>query len=266
MIIVTPYERYFPGRRGEARAKPVGKTIAAPRPVQVPTRQGQPRDFTTPARLPPPLPPPRRNATFARPNRTRTMSFESVIQSLVESWGLPAIFLGGVFEGDTAALLGGALAHRGGFPPFHAFLAISSGAALADQALFAVARRHRDAPRLRRLTATAPAARILSLAVRRPVLACMGFRFVWGLRTLGPLALGASTVPARLYIPLNLIAVILWGALFTALGYGAGHLVERVFGRLGLHHHLILLLLLGLAAAVAVALLRHLMRRRRPPD
>lgn len=189
------------------------------------------------------------------------MAVETLVSSLIESWGLPALFLGGLVEGDGAGVLGGALAHRGAFPPLAAFAAVTGGAALADQLWFHMARHHRKAPWLRRLVARPAAARLLALAEHRPVLASMAFRFVWGLRTLGPLALGLSAVPARLYVPCSLLAVTAWGALVTALGYGAGHLIERLFGRLETASHLALVLGLMLAALALVALLHHLRRR-----
>ncbi|MEK1901219.1 MAG: DedA family protein, partial [Rhizobium sp.] len=34
------------------------------------------------------------------------------IELLIENYGLPAIFLGTAFEGETAAFLGGVIAHR----------------------------------------------------------------------------------------------------------------------------------------------------------
>jgi membrane protein DedA with SNARE-associated domain len=93
----------------------------------------------------------------------------------------------------------------------------------------------------------------------------MAFRFLFGLRSLGPVALGLSQVPARIYVPCNLIAVALWAALVTALGYGAGQILHRIFGRLDAGPHLVLVLGVALAALAAVALVHHLLRNRPPP-
>lgn len=185
------------------------------------------------------------------------------LETLIADWGLPALFLGGVFEGDGAGMVGGALAHRGAFPLPSAWAAISAGAFLADQVLFQIARRHRQMPRLQRLAATAAAAPLLALAARRPALASMSFRFLFGMRTIGPLVLGLSAIPARLYLVVNLLAVALWGALVTALGYGAGHVLEQLFGRLDTVRHLGLILGLTAALLAAAAFLHHRLRRRR---
>jgi membrane protein DedA with SNARE-associated domain len=187
------------------------------------------------------------------------------VESLIQSFGLPALFLGGLLEGDGAGLVGGALSHRGAFSPLAAWAALAAGAALADQTWFALARSHRDSAVLSRLAHRPAAQRFLTLADSRPALASMAFRFLFGLRTLGPVALGLSRVPARIFIPCNLIAVALWAGLCTALGYGAGHLLHRLFGRLDAGPHLGLVLGLAAVALAVVALLHHLRRRRRPP-
>jgi membrane protein DedA with SNARE-associated domain len=48
---------------------------------------------------------------------------------------------------------------------------------------------------------------------------------------------------------LNAIAALVWGQLFTALGYLFGHGIEQILGRLPLHHHLFI----GVGAAAIVA-------------
>jgi membrane protein DedA with SNARE-associated domain len=187
------------------------------------------------------------------------------VESLIQNFGLPALFLGGLVEGDGAGLVGGALSHRGAFSPFAAWASLGTGAALADQGLFALARSHRDSAFLARLVRRPAAQHFLALANRRPALASMAFRFLFGLRSLGPVALGLSQVPARIYVPCNLIAVALWAALVTALGYGAGQILHRIFGRLDAGPHLVLVLGVALAALAAVALVHHLLRNRPPP-
>lgn len=181
-----------------------------------------------------------------------------ILENLIQTWGLPALFAGGVFEGDTVAMLGGALAHRGHLGFWAAAGTVGAGAALADQLWFHLARAHRERAFIRRIAARPAAMRVMALVARRPVLAIVGFRFVWGMRTIGPVALGVSEVPGGLYVALNLMSVAVWAVLMTGLGYGAGRAVEQLFGRLPLAHHLGLAGLAILALVAAFALLRRL--------
>jgi len=65
---------------------------------------------------------------------------------------------------------------------------------------------------------------------RRPIGFVLGFRFLYGLRIVSPLAIGASALPLRRFVALNVCAAIIWGISFTALGYLFGSAIERVAG------------------------------------
>lgn len=183
------------------------------------------------------------------------------LESLITDWGLPALFVGGFFEGDTVAMLGGAVAHRGHLGFWPAAAAVSAGAAAADQMWFHLARARRDSALVTRIAARPAAQRLFRLIGRRPVLAVIGFRFVWGMRTIGPVVLGLSAVPRGLYVPLNLLAVAVWGLMMTAIGYGAGQVITHLAGHLPLHRHLGLVL----AAALVITGLAALARLRHKP-
>lgn len=169
------------------------------------------------------------------------------LDALVADWGAPALVLGGLLEGDTVGILGGAAAHRGALGFWEAAAAVGIGAALADQGWFHAARRGREHKMVRRIAKSAAAERVSRLIERRPVIAVASFRFVPGMRTVGPVALGLSTVPARLYVPVNLLSVAVWAILVTAIGFGGSRLVQHLVGELALHVHLAILLAICLA-------------------
>jgi membrane protein DedA with SNARE-associated domain len=183
------------------------------------------------------------------------------LESLITDWGLPALFAGGFFEGDTVAMLGGAVAHRGHLGFWSAAGAVSAGAAAADQMWFHLARARRHSALVTRIAARPAAQRLFGLIARRPVPAILGFRFVWGMRTIGPVVLGLSAVPRGLYVPLNLLAVAIWGLMMTAAGYGLGQAITRLAGHLPLHRHLAL----ALGLAVLIVALAALLRLRHKP-
>jgi membrane protein DedA with SNARE-associated domain len=178
------------------------------------------------------------------------------IESLIDAWGIPALFLGGALEGDTVAMIGGAIAHRGDLSFLAAALSSSLGAAFADQAWFHSARRFRDASVVRAIADRPTARSLMAKAGRYPALAIMSFRFVPGTRTIAPVVLGLSNVSRTMFIILNLISVFVWGFTMTAVGFGAGRVLEAIVGRLPLHHHLGIILAVAAAASV-VAVLAH---------
>jgi membrane protein DedA with SNARE-associated domain len=58
----------------------------------------------------------------------------------------------------------------------------------------------------------------------------LGFRFLYGLRTVSPFVIGMSPVPARLFIFLNAVGAIIWAIAFGAGGYLLGHAMQIVIG------------------------------------
>ena len=61
------------------------------------------------------------------------------IHSLIEQYGLVAVFVACVTEGETAAILAGFFAHQGVFVPWQAFVAVFLGAFGGDAAFCAAA-------------------------------------------------------------------------------------------------------------------------------
>ncbi len=185
------------------------------------------------------------------------------IEAIILRYGVAAIFVGAAVEGETVVVLGGLLAHRGLIDPIAAAAAAVAGSFLADQTLFLAGRRFRGTKRMQRIIARPAFARAMARLERHPVIFILSFRFLYGLRTVSPVAVGVSKVPASRFLLLNGIAACIWGPLFTGLGYAFGDGVEAVFGRIRSMGHL---LLAGLAAAAVIYLVILIVRwwRSRP--
>lgn len=181
-----------------------------------------------------------------------------MIESLLARYGLIAIFLGAGIEGEAVVVSGGILAGRGTVPLAGAMLAATLGSTLVDQLWFLAGRHFRDHRFVQRVATTRAFAKALALIDRHPVPFILGFRFVYGMRTASPIALGTSHVPARLFVPLNMLAATVWAPLFTWLGYQLGAraipILKQVSG-IGLAASAVVVVL-GLAIALVV-------RRRR---
>ena len=187
------------------------------------------------------------------------------IETLVAHYGPIALFAGAGMEGETVVVTGGVLAHRGLVPLWAAIAATAGGSFLADQIFFALGRRYRDHPRVRRIMARPAFARALRTLERHPTGFILAFRFLYGLRTVSPVAIGTSQVPVGRFVALNAVAAISWAALFTGLGYGFGEGIEEVAGRFTPHLPMVLALAAAIAAiglGVRLLLIRRGLRRR----
>ena len=174
------------------------------------------------------------------------------IETLVARYGLAAIFLGAGIEGETSVIAGGVLAHRHLLPLWGAIVAASLGSCVADQLFFAAGRYFRENRRVRAMAAKPAFAKALVTFEHHPTLFVIGFRFLYGLRTVSPAAIGTTHIRTRTFVLLNALSAAIWGTLFTGIGYGFGGGIERLFGGLSVSH-LIPIAAAGLVLLIGIA-------------
>ncbi|MEH3035820.1 MAG: VTT domain-containing protein [Sphingomonas adhaesiva] len=177
------------------------------------------------------------------------------IEAIVAKYGLAALFAGAALEGEAAVIAGGVLAHHGLFPLWAAMLAAATGSFGADQAWFFAGRRMRDHRWVAAARAKPAFARAMAMLARRPIAFIFAFRFIYGFRTISPIAIGTAGVSPRLFAIVNAASAVTWGVIFCSIGYWFGHAFEAVIGRLAEDHRLWWvvggLVATGIAAALA---------------
>lgn len=171
------------------------------------------------------------------------------IHALIEQYGLIAVFIGCVAEGETAAILSGFFSHQGVFVPWQAFLAVFLGAFGGDFCFFLCGRRFADKPFVQRFRQKPGFDRAFDLMHRHPALYVIGNRYVYGFRLVGGVAAGLSSIPAPTFVVLNAISAAVWTALFVGIGYIFGLSAEQFFGAALQKHHR---LLVGLGIGIVV--------------
>lgn len=152
------------------------------------------------------------------------------LEQLLSHYGLWGVGAGAGLEGETATVLGGVLVHRGLLSFLPTVLAAALGSFLADQIFFGLGRRFRDTAYVQKARHRPAFARALAFFERHPVGFVFAFRFLYGLRTITPLAIGTTNFPAAQFAAINAAAALLWGALFVSVGYFFGQAIEGLFG------------------------------------
>ncbi|WP_132958103.1 DedA family protein [Rhizobium sp. BK251] len=175
------------------------------------------------------------------------------LEELIAHYGAWAVFFGAAIEGETAAFLGGILAHRQLLSYPAVAVAAVLGSFVADQACFFAGRHAAHLKFVQRLIAGAAATRVKELLERHPTGFILAFRFIYGIRTIGPIAIGLSNVSALKFACLNAAAATVWGVAFTAAGYLFGNAVEMLFGHLSVHRHLAIGIAIAVVAVVILA-------------
>jgi membrane protein DedA with SNARE-associated domain len=153
-------------------------------------------------------------------------------EHLIQVYGAIAIFLGAALEGEAAVTTGGFLAHRNLVDPYVAAIAAFGGSFAADQLVFFFARYHRENRYIERVRQRPAFARAIRFIERRPVMFCTVFRFIYGMRIAGPIAIGASRVSARQFVILNAMSAAVWAATFTFIGFRFGNAFELLVARI----------------------------------
>lgn len=174
------------------------------------------------------------------------------IHTFIEQYGLIAVFVACVAEGETAAILAGFFAHQGVFVPWQAFVAVFLGAFGGDATFFLCGRRFADRPFVQRLRSRPGFDRAFDLMQRYPALYVIGNRYVYGFRLVGGVAAGMSTIAAPKFVVLNAVSALVWTTLFGGIGYIFGLGAEQILGET-LHKHQRLLLGLGIGLVVGLA-------------
>lgn len=178
------------------------------------------------------------------------------LAALIQSYGYAAVFAGAFLEGETIVVMAGFSAERGYlYLPWVTGVAAVSGF-LGDQLYFHLGRHY--GPRLlQRFPRMKPrAARTLALLKRHNLLFIFALRFMYGLRTVGPLAIGMSRVGRVRFLVADLISALIWATLVAGAGYLFGQALELAFARLRRYEEAVLILI-GLAGAAV-----WIMRRR----
>jgi membrane protein DedA with SNARE-associated domain len=189
------------------------------------------------------------------------------LEQLIASYGCLAVFLGTFLEGETVLILGGFAAHRGYLRLDCVMAAAFAGSILGDQFYFLLGRFHSRLLMEKRPSWKPRMDRFRALLDRRATLVILSFRFLYGLRTIGPFAIGAGGVSIPRFVLLNIIGGAVWAVVIAAAGYFFGHAMEIIIADLKRYE----LAVAGIIALVAVTLFSgrvivRRIRRGRPED
>jgi membrane protein DedA with SNARE-associated domain len=154
-----------------------------------------------------------------------------MLQHFLQEFGYFALFLGTFFEGETILVLAGFLAFRGYMDINLVVVVAFFGSYAGDQLWYFMGRKHG-----RKLLARKPSAGNCSVIARwntsgrHPDIWVLSFRFVYGLRTVMPVAIGLSGYPPGRYLLLNGIGAAVWAAALGAAAFKFGAVLEGLLG------------------------------------
>jgi len=188
------------------------------------------------------------------------MSFEPIIAH----YGYFALIVGTALEGETILVVAGYLAHRGHLHLPYVIAAAVLGTFVGDQIFFQIGRQSGRAFLARRPHWQPRAERVRQLFERHRIAFVIGFRFMYGIRTVAPFVIGMSGFPSRLFILLNAISATIWAITVGGAGYLFGQVLEKMFNDAKRLELPAILLVVILGIAIWIWHFRHVRRMPAP--
>jgi len=152
------------------------------------------------------------------------------VTDMLSRYGLVAVVVGTLFEGETVLILAGALAGRHLLPPMGVWITAALGAWVGHLIFFAVGRvlgKERlieKFPRWRSGLEQADA-----FIRKRRWSAVFGLQYLYGMRIVGAIALGLSQLSAGWFAAAEALNCLIWSAVIGGAGYLLGEEAGQLF-------------------------------------
>lgn len=165
------------------------------------------------------------------------------LENLVSTYGYAGIVIGSLLEGETILILGGFAAHRGYLELPWVITCAFFATLFSDQFFYYLGRIKGRSVIERRPSWKAKSEKVFYLLHKHQVLLILGFRFLYGLRTVTPFVIGASNIPPIRYLVLNILGALIWAVTIGSLGYLFGQTLEIIIGDIKRYESLIFVML-----------------------
>ena len=162
---------------------------------------------------------------------------ETLLTHWITEYGYWATFFGTMIEGETAAFLSGIAAHHQLLSYPKVMLVAALGGIISDNVLF--------------FTGYFAGNRILPRIHKHADI--IGIRFAYGLRTIGPVIIGAAGINPLKFFVLNILGGAIWGSVIVSAGY----FVSAAILALPLHTYLAWFLIIAAVAGLFVLIRKH---------
>ena len=184
-----------------------------------------------------------------------------MLEHFIETYGYLALLIGTFLEGETILIIGGFAAHRGSLSlPLVIFTAFI-GTLAGDQLFFFIGRIKGNAFLDKKPLWKPSIEKVHNLLEGYQTLLILGFRFLYGLRTVTPFVIGMSRIHTARFIVLNMFGAFVWAVVIGAAGYLFGTAFEVLLGNIK-HLEAELMGIIGIAGLVVWAV-HHLRKKHR---
>ena len=146
----------------------------------------------------------------------------------VQEYGYWVLIIGALIEGESILLLAGGAAYFGYFSLPMVMIVSFVGALIHDQLLYTIGRIGGNSLINKSIFWQKKADRAFTLLKKYDYWLIMGFRFIYGIRTITPIVVGASNLDFKRYTSLTFISAAIWAVVISAVGYLFATILESL--------------------------------------
>ena len=150
------------------------------------------------------------------------------ISTFISQYGYLAILGGTFLEGETIVIIAGYLAHQGLIEWHLVALCAFIGSCTSDQIMFSVGKFKGPWAMQRFAWLNKGAQKVIPIMNKHQDLLAFGFRFVYGVRNVTPICLGAGGMSYLRFLVLNLSGGAVWALSFVGAGYFFGEGISKL--------------------------------------
>lgn len=148
------------------------------------------------------------------------------LPSLIRDYGYAAVYVGGIFEGESVALLGGFAAKQRWLSLLGVIVSAQLGALTSDMFCFFCGRLFGDRLIARYPSLAVKTVRFNQLMERHQAKLLLTFQFMPGTCTVVPVAFGLSRISISRFLLLDLVGSTIWATSLSVIGYFFGAAAE----------------------------------------
>jgi membrane protein DedA with SNARE-associated domain len=160
---------------------------------------------------------------------------------LIQKFGYLTILIGAFLEGETILIIGGFAAHQGYLILPYVIFAAFIGTLFGDQLFFFIGRFKGKQFLNRRPKRRLRAEKAQRLLERHHTLVIIGFRFIYGIRTVTPFVLGMSNVKTWRFVVFNVLSAAVWATAVGTAGYFFGVTIDAIIEDIKHYERIIIL-------------------------
>lgn len=187
---------------------------------------------------------------------------EQLFIDLIKEYGYPILFIWSMMEGELGLVMAGLLSHTGDMNIFIAILVAGLGGFMGDQIYFWIGRFNRKwtLNYLREHRRKFALAHLLLQKYGWPVIFVQ--RYLYGMRTVIPMAIGTTRYSSRKFAFINLISALVWASITIVLTWYFGEAILNIVHWIKAHWYFALPF--GAAIAFGIYYLSHKYTQKKP--